>query len=344
MQYPTLGPERYRPSKACPGYQVRLSDDMRKSVVFLGNHSGPDFDPFGTGFWVSYGGYIHLVTAKHVALAGGNPDDQFTVRLNTVYDRAIDIPLDPAEGYRWFFHSDDDVDVAVMLIEKGTFGHRLDNFDVRANPIGSFVDDVGMQIIGNGDLCYTVGLFSFLSGDWKNVPVVHSGNIALLSEGEAIPVRSLDQPGQTIMIEAHLVDQRSLAGLSGSPVYVRPVGYRPRKESGGGHVMEPAAETMLLGLWHGAWNAPPDEVLSRQFTSRNDAENAKVGIGMGIVIPAQKIREVLEMDDLEQERQEDTRRRKRDRLPQAESINRPKRQEPGDDILRTMLNTPKSGD
>lgn len=216
----------------------------------------------------------------------------------------------------------------------------MDNFDVRANAATSFVDQSGMEIIGNGDLCYTVGLFSFLAGEWKNVPVVHSGNIALLSEGELIPVKSWDEPGNSKLIEAHLVDQRSLGGLSGAPVYVRPVGYE-KFGKGNMHGMKPIAETMLLGLWQGAWSARPDEVMSLQFPTQREAQSATVGVGMGLVTPAQKIKEVLEMDELKNQRDEDRRQLEREKIATPQSISRPKADErAGDDILQRMLNTP----
>lgn len=43
--------------------------------------------------------------------------------------------------------------------------------------------------IGIGDMCYTIGLFHLLSGKKRNLPIVHTGNIALLPEDEKISVK-----------------------------------------------------------------------------------------------------------------------------------------------------------
>ena len=45
-----LGPEKCRPSAALPGYQVRISNDIRKAVAFIGVGDGTNIRPFGTVF------------------------------------------------------------------------------------------------------------------------------------------------------------------------------------------------------------------------------------------------------------------------------------------------------
>src|SRR5688572_22490628 len=97
----------------CGGsYKVRLSDDARDCVVYLGVHSGGEFFPLGTGFLLSYGTPTtsYLVTAAHVARALS--DDHFVVRMNRKEGgEAQEIEIDNPQ---WTRHQDKAVDIAVM--------------------------------------------------------------------------------------------------------------------------------------------------------------------------------------------------------------------------------------
>ena len=53
----------------------------------------------------------------------------------------------------------------------------------------------------------------------------------------------------------------------------------------------------LLGLWQGAWEASPDEVLAAQTR-----EDVRVPVGIGVVVPQEKILEVLQMPKLKAQR------------------------------------------
>ena len=66
----TLGPE-HRDYSIGSGFYMRISDDLRKCVVFLGYKD--DTEPgnikcIGTGFLLRYKDLFHLVTVKHVAI------------------------------------------------------------------------------------------------------------------------------------------------------------------------------------------------------------------------------------------------------------------------------------
>ena len=78
------------------------------------------------------------------------------------------------------------------------------------------------QDISIGDFCYIVGLFRLLSGPRRNLPVVHTGHIALLPSDERMPVRDwLGAPSARRDVEGHLVETSNLQGLSGFPCFVR---------------------------------------------------------------------------------------------------------------------------
>ena len=73
--------------------------------------------------------------------------------------------------------------------------------------------------IGIGDICYAVGLFRLMAGSRRNLPVIHTGRIALIPEDERIPVQDwLNPNGPRKHIEGYLVKLQNLKGLSGSPV------------------------------------------------------------------------------------------------------------------------------
>jgi hypothetical protein len=63
-------------------------------------------------------------------------------------------------------------------------------------------------------------------------------------------------------------------------------------------VLLPRADIMLLGIWQGSWDAPPDEVLMIEH-----GNSLRVPLGMGIVIPTEKLIEILEFP-AEQSRRE----------------------------------------
>ena len=206
----------------------------------------------------------------------------------------------PADEIIWYYHPDSNVDIAVIPCYIGQHGKKR-IYEVSYFTENTIVADSHIKhgYIGNGDQCYTIGLFRFHSGRKRNLPVVHTGNIALLPSDEKIPVIDWDDPKNIRYIEAYLVQSQSLEGLSGSPVLVRytidipldipkdcvlPEGERIRTRL-------PTVILRLLGLWHGSWKAPPSELYGIE-------EGKTVPVGMGIVIPASKIIEVLEMPDL----------------------------------------------
>jgi hypothetical protein len=105
-------------------------------------------------------------------------------------------------------------------------------------------------------------------------------------------------------VEGYLVEMRSIAGLSGSPVFVDrpavpPMGFFPDPQ------FKPDPEQVnwfryhFLGLIHGHFDVPnPLE----DIVAEDDSATAGVNTGMGIVIPAQMILDTLYQDDLAQER------------------------------------------
>jgi len=124
-----------------------------------------------------------------------------------------------------------------------------------------------------------IGLFTRYFGTTRLVPLVRTGNIAMMPR-DKIPVRGFGP------IEAYLAEGRSIGGLSGSPVFVRNTVQMPAQTAQGALTsISGLGGLHLLGLMHGHWDLPVS------FSSTEQAE--AVNIGVSIVVPAKKILETL---------------------------------------------------
>lgn len=272
---------------------MRLYDDVRDSVVYLGfpraGHEGM-LDAEGTGFLVSYTGHgDYIVSAAHVAkVLEGVP---FGVRLNDKQDRAR---VEHVDEVKWWYHPDTTVDVAVMEYMPPPWA-KTSPWIARW-----FISDFKRETkdIGAGDLAYIVGMYHYLPGTTKNIPIVHTGHLAMMAE--RIPAkdwRAADpDKAAPIEIEGFLVEAQTLEGLSGSPVFVRRSIHAmveiPDLQQTPVNVWWHGS-LWCLGLWHGAWYGEPTKEKRIRRTGP-----VKVPAGMGVVIPAQKILDVLNRPEL----------------------------------------------
>ena len=330
-------------------FAMRIADDLRKATVFLGEEVADDLghsaiDPRATGFflvWQSDSGRpidgmagecsgIYLVTARHVAVPLGS---HFAIRLNKK-GGGSDIEL--IENARWTFHPDETVDVAVLhcgypdwadcipipgrLLSKPSIGQTMG-----ASEVDLLINDPNLGI---GDITYVVGLFHLLHGKKVNLPVVHTGHIALLPEDERIPVQNpITRKRQDV--EGYLVEAHGVSGLSGAPVFARtsaPVTAPYRYE--GPPLLNVTkypeyptpgrihTSTVLLGLWQASWDGEPTETLvdGRELNGR------RVPLGMGIVVPASKIAETLNQPELVTARQTEHVRRLNENSAPTDSL------------------------
>jgi hypothetical protein len=315
---------------------MRISDDFRDTVVFIGFPSTDSakggIDCIGTGFLLTYDGFPYLVTVRHVAeFLGGDP---FLIRVNAFVGGSENLHIDNA---KWFYDSDPTVDVAVL---------PFDVFDPQKH-YGRFIDDATESWwfhkarkygMGVGDFCYTIGLFRVLAGKQRNLPVVHFGIIARTKEDEAFPIKDWRDPDgkKTLETEAYLVESQSLSGLSGAPVFVRASNHQITPQM---IADNPTADIYdlgeavamwklhLIGIWQGAWDAPPGEVLAAE---RGKA--IRVPVGMGVVLPIDHAHAILAGDELKAMRK---RRREETRSANAPSpdfaVQRPAKDAPTSD-------------
>ena len=296
-----LGPAEYRPAG---GFKMRINDSLRKCVVFLGFADPQDLDfginCVGTGFLLAMDGAGYLVTARHVARDLG--DTGWVARINRKDGSCINVPVDVVT---WVSHPNPNVDLAITTfhLDPANFSDLDSIYLPDANVLTA--DALAKNHVGIGDPCFTIGLFHFLRGKKRNLPVVHAGNISLLPGDEKVPMRDWDDETKIRHVEAYLVESMSMPGLSGSPVFVRPTLAMPGlnlKLKDGSTVADAAILTrdsvFLLGVFQAAWQAPPSEIVAI-----DRGKPVVVPVGMGIVVPAQRIMEILDMPILKDPRE-----------------------------------------
>lgn len=282
---------------------MRIPDIIKKCLGFVGlRQPNGSIHWGGTAFVVSVPGlrypdykFDFLVTAKHVAdeIVGADA----VVRMNRADGSFIIFELINAP---WWFHPTEaaTVDAAVTIFSPAP-DLRL---DVRNIPLKMFATEQLIQNrdIGIGDEVYIAGLFTKVTETSKNQPVVRLGNLAML------PDEKINFPAIG-MIDAYVVEARSIGGLSGCPVFVRETINMHMSDVPGGPVtraLHGAGAFYLLGSMIGHWQIP-------KGSSPVLAE--AVNMGMSVVVPAKKIIEILDHPELiamreyfeEQRRKED---------------------------------------
>jgi hypothetical protein len=239
----------------------------------------------GTGFLVGYRGdgaqLPYLATCRHVAR---ELKSNFVIRVNT---RPANISHVGSHAIRvakaeWIYPYDDTVDLAVT--------HLMLNNDAYDAVYMVLNDLMPREPIVCGDPVSIVGLFRLHFGSQRNLPIVHTGNVALLpNPNEKIPQ---NDGGRTIEVECYLVEAQTLEGLSGSPVFVREVVFLPEGEFKDGAIERPVAfgSVSLLGVYSGAWDGEPGAILAED---RGLSGNLRVPVGMGLVVPVEKLETLL---------------------------------------------------
>jgi hypothetical protein len=264
---------------------MRLKMDVLKTVFYLGTKPpGAKFKPLGTAFLLGHHGaehMIYLVTAKHVAEAFG--DDPVNLRLNgrdgAAHDFFLDLLAPETEGkFKWFYHPEPRVDLAVMPFPVDLDKGEIDCLIINGAEVIDRAKSADSSPVGCGDLCYAVGLFSVAPGNKVNFPVIHTGNIARMSSREELIQQW--SSGKIVDREGYLVQLSNLGGLSGAPVFIRS-GYCIQFGNGEwGMVMREQVD--LLGVWSGSWEGP-----------RAGEPHMRVPVGMGIVVPSERLVELL---------------------------------------------------
>ena len=263
------------------GTAMQIDEKIKDNAVFLGIIEKDVFVPKATAFFVArqnkFGSLVYLVTAEHV-VAGlkAKGYEKIYMRPNTEAG-LVPIPVD-----NWLFHQDAETnptDVAVVPITYvGDSNERLVTMDV-----STFVtkENFKEREWGTGDEVVVVGLFRNHYGKAKNIPVVRIGSLAAMPEE---PVKTK----WSGYIDAYLVELHSIGGLSGSPVYIH---HPPTRVRDGKIQYLPGHRMNLLGIMQGHFDVPD---LRQDSAIEDDDGGGSINTGIGVVVPAYKILEMMD--------------------------------------------------
>ncbi len=277
---------------------VRIPSELFKGIAFVGAIAGKDEsgavhgDIFGTGFFVKHASekfkpdsFVYLVTAKHLLKDIGQSEPYIVANGRDGSAKQL-----KHIGSRWWFHpSDESADVMVRQVgyqpELMHFASDLNDFIVPS--------DIKAGTVVPGDETFTAGYFSPLSST-RLIPIVRHGNVAMVPE-EQIQT-------EYGYADVYLVEARSIGGISGSPVFVRPpLRYGIEMPKGSTAMFDAIGKYKLLGVMHGHWDIDESKINDANIEPKN--KNG-VNLGIGIVVPAVKIMETIMQPELEQIRQE----------------------------------------
>jgi hypothetical protein len=265
---------------------MRVSDDILKSIVFIGTKATDEPPYRGTAFLVSFDGaygspsYFFLVTARHIAtkLEGST----FVARMN----RKDEEPLAMEIMCRWWYHPQDPEGVDIAVTHFTPPAETMAALDFAGLPVAMFATETVLENknIGIGDQVFIAGLFTNVQRTSRNIPIIRSGNIAMIPD-EPIPFADK-------LINSYLIETRSIGGLSGSPVFVRSTlslqGFRDQTQTPVS-AFALSGTFYLLGSMIGHWDLASQESL---------VQREKVNMGISAIVPAQQILEVLNHPEL----------------------------------------------
>lgn len=233
---------------------------------------------------------LYAVTARHVVADIPNP----VLRLNTLSGT---FDLLETNRQRWIWHDDD---VAVYPIDLDPEIHKFAAVSLR-----EFVTEETVHRFFPGDEVFMVGRFVSHEGTQQNKPSVRFGNISMMP-GD--PMQNKYGHPQA----SFLVEQRSLPGYSGSPVFtlIDPTSPRPPMWlTPVNHPFRPDWHgPFLLGIdWCHLHNY--EEVLTEDRDTKADPKRwVKAHTGMAGVIPAWRLAAILEADELRSQREAEDKR------------------------------------
>jgi hypothetical protein len=288
--------------------------DLLKSVVFLGyKDSHSEFKFLGSAFWVARLAVdkfdqphrlAYLVTAAHNIEKAQkvSADKSVWLRVNIKGNG----PQWVAATHTGSFTTskDKNVDLAILKIP---IDETWDNISW---PLESLVENdfldtrtTGDRKVELGDELIFAGLFYPHEGKERNILVVRIGNVAAL-RGE--PVLSRDgRPMDLYLVESH-----SIGGLSGAPVFIdiRTAKLALPPTAGymaGAYNPRLWSSFKLFGIVHGHFGIedilddairPPkrgSKKKGKQERGKQKSED-RINLGISMVIPAEKIKEVVE--------------------------------------------------
>jgi hypothetical protein len=271
--------------------------EMRDCVVFLGQRNAEGVDWGGTAFLVSVphetnalNRHVFLFTAEHCVENRAG----LVMRVNRL-GGGVDV-LDLPEGKKWLRHKgplpvpEETVDAAATRLSSDEV-RQLYSAGYRWVPCNMFLPESGVwldkenQGVGIGDEVVALGLLQVFTGNDENKIIARTGNVAMQGDDVMKIMRDVDEATRKIyekMMRLYLTELRSVSGESGSPVFVK-----LRKDLG-----EPTYQLSLFGLLIGHWYHTVSHLVGKD------------NLGIGQVVPAFRMKQILERDDVMAESRE----------------------------------------
>jgi|ERR1039458_2576825 hypothetical protein len=269
------------------GILMRISDVVRQCVGFVGIRQGIEVKYGGTVFFVKILDdnlrFSYMVTAKHIA-EDMDGSDCF-IRINNRQGSSINLE---ASGEKWWYHPTESATVDSAVRPFLYPGHDLYDVITIGHTMFATPEIIQEYEIGIGDEVYIAGLFTKVTETSRNQPVLRTGNIAMM------PDEKIDFPSIGL-IDAYLIEARSIGGLSGCPVFARHTVSTPLAEEPNGPPigrfkrLYGGGSSYLLGSMIGHWQIPKysDPILS-----------GAVNMGLSAIVPLYKILEVINHPEL----------------------------------------------
>lgn len=201
-------------------------------------------------------------------------------------------------------------------------------------------EDIAPPGPGPGDECFMVGRYINHEDRQFDQPVVRFGNLAMLPE----PVAQRGRGG--FQQESFLVDMRSVAGFSGSPVTVFYERQDWRKE---GAMLRVPHDFHMSGVVDKSWLLGVDWghlSVSEDIIEDGKRKKVKVKSSMAAIVPAWKIAELLDIVEgivKPREQAEAELRKATGKEPQMDAAEKPVSEEFDrfEDLTRKLVQTPK---
>jgi hypothetical protein len=267
-----------------------IPSDIKKVVGFIYEKvNDTTYNPLGTGFFVSVEkkdslsvtSAVYFVTAKHVIKSNDSFRDNIYLRLNKKDSLSKYIPAKlfyKETNKNVFFHSEKDVDIAVISIIPNP--KRFDFLTFPSNLLTNEVKIKELNISEGTDIFFT-GLFVQFTGEKRIYPIMRFGRVALITE-EKIPWK--DE-----FLNLYLFESTSYGGNSGSPVFF----YLGAERGGGGLTVGPP-QLLLAGVMKGHFNeGNPIEVVETKKVPFSVDNN-----GIAAVVPSYYLEEILFSNEL----------------------------------------------
>lgn len=266
---------------------MRIDEDVMHCVCYVGFRRNGKPVIGGTAFFVEFEESSALVvTARHIIsmIRGLDASSPVVLWVGSSSGGISEVKTDPSD---WLTHPDESVDAAVLRrpVPYRDLGHRCLTRRM-------FVTDEFIQKydVGAGDELYFPGLFVRHRGERRIEPILRQGTVAAMPLD---PVNTGLGPASV-----YLAEVRSMGGFSGSPVFVHMDMWRvtPRiSDDVIDELGEAPAQDSFFGLVHGHYDV-------KAMMDGGPLDLQDVNMGIAVITPAQRVRELIELPELEEMR------------------------------------------